>query len=253
MRDSAFLNMLGAGVAHQRRYSAALLSFRAVPCLGTVRHVTSSDEVGYEWLSQTAAGPGPYLINACCFTFLEGIDAEEMSRRAEMTSVECVDLSTTSDPFMRLDQDMAAAFNQDGWAVLYQDNGYPGQVANRLAAAADVARAVIVFWNVNGVVELSYWEDGAVSRAARDLPVGAPVGGAGSGGKRYGARERSIRADTSVDLARRWTDSRRKDRVRSVRPRRSLPASACTGESLGRRGCESRAARGAAYRLSGRV
>jgi hypothetical protein len=62
-----------------------------------------------------------------------------------------------------------------GWTVAYQDNGYPEQAANSLAASHDAAKAVIVYWNVNARTEFSYWEAGerVVSFQTPDKRYGA--------------------------------------------------------------------------------
>lgn len=54
----------------------------------------------------------------------------------------------------------ASLFASGVWTVLYQDNSFPQHVAESIAERTDVARAVIVFWNVNAVISFDYWERG---------------------------------------------------------------------------------------------
>jgi hypothetical protein len=48
----------------------------------------------------------------------------------------------------------------DGWTVVWQENGWPGQLADAIARSQQVRRAVIAFWNVNADQEFAYWEHG---------------------------------------------------------------------------------------------
>jgi hypothetical protein len=51
-------------------------------------------------------------------------------------------------------------FEQPRRVLVWQENGYPGQFADAIAASPHVSRAVIVSWNVNADQEFSYWENG---------------------------------------------------------------------------------------------
>jgi Family of unknown function (DUF6461) len=129
----------------------------------------SYDPLAYAWLDHEADGPGPYLIQASCFSFVSGVDLDEVVRRSGLSNVEWKDLSNDDDPFAQVEQNTVAAFASDAWTVLYQDNGYPDQIATTLCSAEDVPRAVVVFWNVNAVVEFAYWENGALVAGFTDF------------------------------------------------------------------------------------
>ncbi|HET6877933.1 MAG TPA: DUF6461 domain-containing protein [Jatrophihabitans sp.] len=49
--------------------------------------------------------------------------------------------------------------SEDGWSVLYEDNGQPSDTSERLALDSRASAAVVVFTNVNSVVRFSHWRD----------------------------------------------------------------------------------------------
>jgi hypothetical protein len=104
-----------------------------------------------------------HVTVASCFSFFDGISVDEVVARSHMLHAHKVDLSTAPNaldnpsPFPA---DDVAVFNEGRWTVVWQDNGYPDQFADAIAASPKVSRAVIVFWNVNADQEFSYWENG---------------------------------------------------------------------------------------------
>lgn len=129
----------------------------------------SYDAQVYAWLHHEGDRPGARLVEASCFTFIKGITDDEVVRRAGLSDVEWRDLSHEDDPFNVLDQNVGAVFADGVWTVLYQDNGYPQQIATSLCSAEDVSCAVVVFWNVNAVLEFSYWENGSLVAGFSDF------------------------------------------------------------------------------------
>lgn len=113
---------------------------------------------GYGWLDTTAERPGAWQRVASCFYFFDGVSVAEVAERAGLSRQRLI--GPVRDPGQPLDFDTAVFDGGNGWTVAYQDNGYPEQFASSLAASPDVARAVIVFWNVNSRTEFSYWERG---------------------------------------------------------------------------------------------
>lgn len=98
---------------------------------------------------------------ASCFTFVRGMSATDVVENAGLDGVRDLDLTDTPDAASEFQGEGIAIFDAgDGWTLLYQDNGYPEQYANSLAASPAVTEAVVVFWNVNSVTEFSYWRAG---------------------------------------------------------------------------------------------
>jgi hypothetical protein len=124
--------------------------------------INAHEEFGYGWLDPYY-GPGIRVTLASCFSFFDGVSVSAVVDRAHLRGTRTVDLSHGSNalehffPFMA---DLIAVFRLGDWTVVWQENGYPDQFANRVASMPDVSRAVIVFWNVNADQDFSYWENG---------------------------------------------------------------------------------------------
>jgi hypothetical protein len=119
--------------------------------------VTASE---YAWL-ESDDRPGAWMGEASCFTFLRGMSFEQIVERAGFDSVQELDLADDADAAEHFADEGIAIFAADnGWTVIYQDNGFPDQFANSLLAVPAVEQGVVVFWNVNSVTEFSYWEAG---------------------------------------------------------------------------------------------
>jgi hypothetical protein len=114
----------------------------------------------YEWL-ESDERPGAWMGEASCFTFLRGMSVADVVDRAGFPSAEELDLSGVADAAERFGDQGIAVFDTDnGWTIIYQDNGFPDQFANSLLAMSTVEQGVVVFWNVNALTEFSYWEQG---------------------------------------------------------------------------------------------
>ncbi len=114
----------------------------------------------YEWL-ESDERPGAWMGEASCFTFLRGMSVAEVVDRAGFPGAEELDLSGVADAAQRFGGEGIAVFDTDnGWTVIYQDNGFPDQFASSLLAMSTVEQGVVVFWNVNSLTEFSYWERG---------------------------------------------------------------------------------------------
>lgn len=113
---------------------------------------------GYDWLDTTTERPGAYMQVASCFYFLRGIAVNEVAERTGLRDRH-IDGPL---PGRELPSDFdTAMFEADnGWTVVYQDNGYPEQYATELARSLRPGQAVLVYWNVNAHTQFSYWEDG---------------------------------------------------------------------------------------------
>jgi hypothetical protein len=90
----------------------------------------------YEWL-ESDERPGAWMGEASCFTFLRGMSVADVVDRAGFPSAEELDLS---------DQGIAVFDTDNGWTIIYQDNGFPDQFANSLLAMSTVEQGVVVFW-----------------------------------------------------------------------------------------------------------
>jgi hypothetical protein len=122
------------------------------------------ENFGYGWL---LAGdrPGAWMSEAACFTFLDGMRAEDVVASDRLENVERIDLSGDPDAaehFLDPDDraDTAVFETGTGWTVVYQTNATRYHLAEALFTSRSVNRGVFVFWNVNSVVEFAYWENG---------------------------------------------------------------------------------------------
>jgi hypothetical protein len=108
------------------------------------------DEDNRDWLFQQALS----------ITFVRGLSAAEIASRLALPVRE-LDLSDDPDALFYFIIDGKALFDADsGWAVLYEDNGLPHESTYRIAEDPAVDEAVLVFTNVNSVVEFGYWRAG---------------------------------------------------------------------------------------------
>ena len=121
--------------------------------------MSSADPMnGYSWLDTTTERPGAYMQVASCFYFFHGITVAEVAERTGLRDRH-IDGPLT-DRELPPEFDTAIFGADNGWTVVYQDNGYPEQYAAALARSLSPGRAVLVYWNVNARTEFSYWEDG---------------------------------------------------------------------------------------------
>lgn len=116
--------------------------------------MTEVDGFDYSWVDSSD------VAVASCFSFFEGPTVEEVVMRSGMREARTEDFRGTDVASARVSYSEAAVFVESGWTVVYEPNGYPERFANQIAAGTDVARCVIVFWNVNAVTEFAYWERG---------------------------------------------------------------------------------------------
>jgi hypothetical protein len=116
----------------------------------------------YEWL-ESDERPGAWMGESSCFTFIRGRSVGEVVASAGFEAVEDLDLSDDPGAAEHLAGEGVAVFAADnGWTVIYQDNGFPDQFANALLASSAAEQGVVAFWNVNSVTEFSYWEAGTL-------------------------------------------------------------------------------------------
>jgi HEAT repeat protein len=103
--------------------------------------------------------------DAYCLTFARGLDETEMLRRFG------TDLSLArlirEDDRKRLDElrwfgEVVQAGQSDGWAFVYEGNGYTGTLEDILRSVSAGTVAVSVFRNVNGVTRFCYAEGGVI-------------------------------------------------------------------------------------------
>jgi hypothetical protein len=114
----------------------------------------------FSWLSYESR-PGAWMAVASLFAFLRGVSASALIDRAGLPGVEEVDWSAIAawdDPFA--EYGLAAYDDPSGWTVFYGYNSYPEAFLNQLLVDPTVTEAVVLFWNVNGASEFSYWEAG---------------------------------------------------------------------------------------------
>jgi uncharacterized protein DUF6461 len=123
-----------------------------------VRVASDRDALGYGWLNTTTERPGAWMQDASCFYFFSGLPVAEVVERSALSRTRSI--GPLRDPGPPDEFDTAVFDGGNGWTVVYQDNGVPEQFASAIAASPEVARAVIVFWNVNARTEFSYWERG---------------------------------------------------------------------------------------------
>lgn len=105
--------------------------------------------------------PGAWMAEASCFTFIRNRSARWAGEGARLTEAKDADWSAVVDLDDLFTEYGIALFDVGDWAVIYQYNGFPEQFVHVLVGRQDVDEAVIVFWNVNGVIEFSYWRRGA--------------------------------------------------------------------------------------------
>ena len=108
------------------------------------------DENNRDWLFQQAFS----------LTFVRGLSAAEIASRLDLPVRE-LDLSDERDALFYFIIEGKALFDAgNGWAVLYEDNGLPHESTYRIAQDPAAAEAVLVFTNVNSVMEFGYWRGG---------------------------------------------------------------------------------------------
>lgn len=117
--------------------------------------VTNADQFDYSWVNAASE-----VGVATCFSFFDGPTVEDVVSRAGIREWRTEDFRGPASASSPLDDSEVAVFSESGWTVAYEPNGYPERLANKIAAEGDVARCVIVFWNVNAVTEFAYWERG---------------------------------------------------------------------------------------------
>lgn len=115
---------------------------------------------GYEWLAVDADRPDWIIHEACLFTFIRGMASREIATAVGL-DVEEVDGAAANDDLLLdlMDGGKAIFDAEDGWSVLYEDNGLPADTAERLALDPRVTEAVMVFTNVNSVARFSHWRE----------------------------------------------------------------------------------------------
>lgn len=109
----------------------------------------------YTWLDVTSE-----IGEASCFTFFDGQSVEAVAERTGIQEWRVEGPRVSHDQPSSLTYGEEAVFSESGWTIMYEPNGYPDRLANKIAASPEVARCVLVFWNVNGVIEFAYWERG---------------------------------------------------------------------------------------------
>lgn len=117
--------------------------------------MANADPFDYLWVNVASE-----VAVASCFSFFDGLTVEDVVSRAGIHEWRTEDFRDPGSASLPLDYSEVAVFSESGWTVAYEPNGYPERFANKIAASADVARCVIVFWNVNAVTEFAYWEGG---------------------------------------------------------------------------------------------
>jgi hypothetical protein len=98
---------------------------------------------------------------AVTITFVHGLSPRAIAERLNLAAHE-LNLSSDSDALTHFaHSDGKAIFDAgNGWTVLYEDNGIPHDSTYRLANDPEVDEAVLVFRNVNSVMEFGYWHGG---------------------------------------------------------------------------------------------
>lgn len=111
---------------------------------------------GFSWLQDR---------EAYCATFVQGLDEAELLRRfgGDLASARLIQ----PDDWEALEElswfgDVIQVGHCDGWAFVYENNGYNGTLAETLQRVSAGTVAVSVFRNVNAHARFSYVEDGRV-------------------------------------------------------------------------------------------
>lgn len=117
--------------------------------------MSHADQFDYSWVDAASA-----VGDATCLSFFDGPTVEDVITRAGIREWRRENSREAGSASFGLGDGVVAVFSDCGWTVVYEPNGYPERFANKVAAGADVARCVIVFWNVNAVTEFAYWERG---------------------------------------------------------------------------------------------
>ncbi len=115
----------------------------------------------FAWLNYDSR-PGAWMAEASCFTFIRSRSARWAADTAGLADVEEVDLSAVEDYGSEFTEFGIGLYDESEWAVIYQWNGFPEQFVRDLVERQEVDEAVIVFWNVNSVVEFSYYRRGSM-------------------------------------------------------------------------------------------
>ncbi|HEY7419850.1 MAG TPA: DUF6461 domain-containing protein, partial [Ktedonobacteraceae bacterium] len=112
---------------------------------------------GLSWLQDYNA--------AYCLTFARGLDETEILRRfgADLSLARLIreDDEDSLDE-LRWFGEVIQAGQSDGWAFVYEYNGYKGTLEDTLRPVSTGTVAVSVFCNVNSVTRFCYAEDGAI-------------------------------------------------------------------------------------------
>ena len=115
----------------------------------------------FAWLNYDSR-PGAWMAEASCFTFIRSRSARWAADTAGLADVEEVDFSAVEDYGSEFTEFGIGLYDESEWAVIYQWNGFPEQFVRDLVERQEVDEAVIVFWNVNSVVEFSYYRRGSM-------------------------------------------------------------------------------------------
>lgn len=122
---------------------------------------------GYEWLAVDVDHRDWWVNEGSQFTFAHGVSARDL---VEVLGVGAQQRSGSADPLDELQfGGKAAADVEGGWAVLFEQNGLPQDSAEPIAQDARVDEAVMVFTNVNSVMQFSHWRDQRV-RVSFEFP-----------------------------------------------------------------------------------
>lgn len=114
----------------------------------------------YAWLAVGPDDPDWNFQEAVTITFVHGLSPREIAEGLSLT-VHGVDLSSDPHALTHFIGGGKAIFDAgNGWTVLYEDNGIPNDSTYRLARDPQADETVLVFTNVNSVMEFGYWRGG---------------------------------------------------------------------------------------------
>jgi hypothetical protein len=133
------------------------------------------------------------LGQAACIAWVRDLAPEEVLRRFGGTSPfparTLAELDAAVTPFMDakdadgrwLEPNAAIAARLGGpWTLMIELNGFAATMAGELAAISAGVEVVSIFWNVNGLSEITIARDGDAAAVVHDVVVDFTAGGGGS-------------------------------------------------------------------------
>jgi hypothetical protein len=133
-----------------------------------------TDNLAHRWADVLEGGT---FSEAACISWVRGLDAEEALRRLGASETPSRRTLADVDPaLMKLHKKGsrgepigAVAAALDGWTLLVEPNGWAATMAGDLGAMSRGTEIVSIFWNVNGLAEITVARDGVVAAQVHEV------------------------------------------------------------------------------------